>query len=305
MQFNDSPPPAPLQATSSSQRMKVSDHPRTGRSQLPADYIPSVFSVICGRGKDSYEHVGNHHFRELASMYVARYSRASTKADKSEIVSDMVGMIHQAEGTFCKYEEGAWFEVGDHYAREKAGALLRDMVLTQQRSPAEAKTAKKIKKIKAKPARPKVQKQNQTQKTKQNGQKLVDGTTGHSDDSTPTPAQYAQQLVDEPAGHSTPTQQCGEQLVEDGTAGAGHSDDSSMSTWSSCWGEELLGFDEDDDVDNFRMDSLEVEDYYLEIFGMNSNIHETSLTPSTGAAAAAAESCNVGVPSSVFIPASY
>jgi hypothetical protein len=176
------------------------------------------------------------------------------------------------------------------------------MVLTQQRSPAKAKTAKKLKKIKAKPARPKVQKQNQTQKTQQNGQKLVDGTDGHSDDSTPTQAQYAQQLVDEPAGHSTATQQCGEQLVEDGTAGGGHSDDSSMSTWSPCWGEELLGFDEDDYVDSFRMDSVEVEDYYLEIFGMNSTKHETSLTPSTGAAAA---DCNVGVPSSVFIPASY
>jgi hypothetical protein len=183
--------------------------------------------------------------------------------------------------------------------------LLRDMVLTQHRSPAKAKTAKKLKKIKAKPARPtKIQKQNQTQKQKQqqNGQMLVYGTAGHSDGSTLTQSQYAQQLVDETASHSTPTQQCGEQLVEDGTAGGGHSEDSSMSTWSSCWGEELLGFDEDDYVDSFRMDSSE-EDYLLNIFGMDSSLHATSLTRSTSAAAA--ECCNAGVPSLLFIPTSY
>jgi hypothetical protein len=241
-------------------------------------------------------------------MFVARYCRASSKADKSEIVSDMVGMIQQAGGIFCKCEESAWFEVGDHYAREKAGALLRDMVQTQQRSrsPAKAKLAKKLKKTKAKAACPRIQKQSKTQNPQHNGQKLIDGTAGHSDDSAPTQAQYGQQLVDETAGHSNysaPNQQCGEQLVEDSTAGEGRSDDSSMSTWSSCWGEELLGLDEDDFIDSFRMDSLEDEGDYSDIFGMDSLLHATSLKPSTGVVAA--ERCTNGVPSSVFIRAAY
>jgi hypothetical protein len=163
-QFNSSPNQYPVQpllvATSSSKQqiMKVSSRSvsppavsKTKRSQLGADFTPSRFSVICGRGKDSYDHVGNHHFRELASMFVARYSRASSKADKSEIVSDMVGIIHQADGIFCKFEKGAWFKVEDHYAREKAGALLRDMVQTQQpSSPVKAKQVKKAKKTMAK-----------------------------------------------------------------------------------------------------------------------------------------------------------
>jgi hypothetical protein len=82
-------------------------------------------------------------------MFVARYSRASSKADKSEIVSDLV----------------AWFKVGDHYAREKAGALLRDMVSTstQQQSSVKAKKVKKAQKTMAKPSRPRSQKQNKTQ----------------------------------------------------------------------------------------------------------------------------------------------
>ncbi len=129
-----------LEACTSSEQMKVSSPSASAaskpkRSQLGDDFTPSRFSVICGRGKDSYDHVGNHHFRELASMFAARYSRAGSKADKSEIVSEMVGMIHQAEGTFCKYEKGVWYKVDDCYAREKAGALLRDMVHAQQQAP--------------------------------------------------------------------------------------------------------------------------------------------------------------------------
>jgi hypothetical protein len=45
----------------------------------------SRFSVIYGRGKDSYDHVRSHHFRELASMFVARDSRASSKTDNRRL----------------------------------------------------------------------------------------------------------------------------------------------------------------------------------------------------------------------------
>jgi hypothetical protein len=268
-----------------SQQMKVSKMSvspivsKNGRSQLGADYKPTRFSVICGRGKDSYEHVGNHHFRELASMFVARYARASSKADKSEIVSEMVGIIHQADGIFCKFDKGAWCKVGDHYAREKAGALLRDMVHNQQSpsSPVKAKQVKKAKKSKAKAARPRIQKQTKTQ-NQQYGQQLVNSISDHSrHDSTPmTQAQYRQLLVEyDTTGHSeasTPTQQCGEQhaqLIPSGTAAVSHSDDSSVSTLS-YWGEDPQGLEEN---------WLEDEEDFFDIFG--------------------AECCIVGVPSSL------
>jgi hypothetical protein len=151
---------------------------RTGRSELGVDFRPSLFSVICGRGKDSYDHAGNHHFRELASMFVARYSRAGSKAEKSEIVSEMVGMIHQAEGIFCKYEKGAWFKVGDQCAREKASALLRGM-LYKRRSFAKAKAHAKLF-----CPRTNEMESNTTQKPRQYAQpQLVDGIDS-SDDSS-------------------------------------------------------------------------------------------------------------------------
>jgi hypothetical protein len=304
-QFSNGPPPVPSQATSSmdnSQRsLKVSDLSASGsvsrneRSLLGADFKPSIFSVICGRGKDSYDHVGNHHFRELASMFVARYARAGTKADKSEIVSEMVGMIHQAEGTFCKFESGAWYKVDDCYAREKAGALLRDMVHTQQRAP--AVKAKKAKKTKAKPARPKIPKQIKTQTQSQhNDHGLVALTAaGHnSEDFTLVQAKYEHRLVDHftsAAAHdhssddSVPTHEMNskKQLVEDSTTAGcrSYSDDSTMSTWSWCGEDPLLGFEEnslEDDEDYFDMlvfeedDSLEDKDDYYNIFAMDSTI---------------------------------
>jgi hypothetical protein len=178
-QFNNSlHPGAP-----NSQRMNISDlsasASRTGRSELGVDFQPSLFSVICGRGKDSYDHAGNHHFRELATMFVARYARAGSKAEKSEIVSEMVGMIHQADGTFCKYEKGTWFKVGDQCAREKASALLRGM-LYKRRSFAKAKAQAKL----FCPRTTEEMENNTAQKSQQYGQpELVDGIDS-SDDSS-------------------------------------------------------------------------------------------------------------------------
>jgi hypothetical protein len=249
-QLNNNTQPVPLQATNS-QRLKISDlsvsASKNGRSQLGADFKPSRFSVICGRGRDSYDHAGNHNFRELATFFVARYSRAGSKGDRSEIVSEMVGMIYQANGTFCQFEKGVWFKVADHYAREKAAALLRDMVHTQQRT---LFKAKKVKKTKAKPARPSIQEKDKA-RIQGNSQKLVDGTAEHSDYSTITQAHYGQQLSD-----------------------GWHSDDSSVSCCDLRKGSHNVSNRRKRcDPLRFKDNSLECEDDFFDIFRMDSSSH--------------------------------
>jgi hypothetical protein len=146
----------------------------TERSQLGVDFQPSHSSIICGRGKQSYTHPGNHRFRMLATMFVKKYSNATRKKDKSAIVSDIVVMIRQAGGMFCKHEKGAWFEVGDHSAREKTSTLLRDLLHTQYRSSAKAKIDRR-------------RTRNRNEKeTQQYGSQVVDGITGALDDSSMT-----------------------------------------------------------------------------------------------------------------------
>jgi hypothetical protein len=84
-------------------------------------------------------------------------------------------MIRQAGGHFCKCEKGTWFEVGDRCAREKVSAYFRDMLHTQYRSSAKAKTTLR---------RDRNRNKSQTQ-TQQHCQQLVDGAGGHiSDDSS-------------------------------------------------------------------------------------------------------------------------
>jgi hypothetical protein len=172
-QFDHGPDRDPDPLHANSERTKASTPRRTGRSQLGADFQPSKLSVICGRGKSSYDHTGNHHLRMLASAFVADYSQAGRKLAKSSIVGYIVAVIRQGGGAFCKYEKGAWFEVGDYYAREKVSAFFRDRLHNDYRSSAKAKTALR---------RARAAEQNETQ-PQQYGQQLLD-VTGHSDDSS-------------------------------------------------------------------------------------------------------------------------
>jgi hypothetical protein len=166
-------PDDPVLLQAISKRTNASEGAKnTERSQLGVDFQPSPSSVICGRGKQSYNHPGNHRFRMLATMFVKKYAHANRKKDKTAIVSDIVVMIRQAGGIFCKHEKGTWFEVGDHSAREKTSTLLRDLLHTQYRSSAKAKIDRR-------------RTRNRNEKeTQQYNHQVVDDTTEPSDDSS-------------------------------------------------------------------------------------------------------------------------
>ena len=149
---------------------------KTLRLQLEADFQPSKYSVICGRGKASYDHAGNHRLRNLASTFVENYSMTDCKQYKSTIASHIVARTREMGGCFCKYEHGAWFEVGDHFARGKVSAMFRDMLHTQYRSSAKAKTTRRRVQIKRK----------KITKTQQYSLQLIAGTRHWDDSSAPS-----------------------------------------------------------------------------------------------------------------------
>ena len=134
----DPDPPGLLQHSNPAE-IRAPPTPRIERSQLGVNFKPCDLSVICGRGKASYNHSGNRRFRVLFDTFIKDYSKAvkaGRKIAKSTIVSTVVAMVRQTGGCFCKLEHGVWYEVGDYSAREKVSALFRDMLHAQERASA-------------------------------------------------------------------------------------------------------------------------------------------------------------------------
>ena len=90
------------------------------------NFQPGRYDVICARGKDAFNAPGNKYFRKLVQEAIPQYAKATTKAQRSCIVSDIVDTIRSLGNGFVKQEnDGSWIEVGDTLAREKCGQLFR------------------------------------------------------------------------------------------------------------------------------------------------------------------------------------
>lgn len=107
-----------------------------GMSPLPPDFVPSNYSVFCGRGKGCYNATGNRRLRVTVSTFLQQYVDAQNRPhDRTRIICQVLDMIKQAcpVGAFIKYENGWYYELSDKAAREKIGALFRDCLMANQR----------------------------------------------------------------------------------------------------------------------------------------------------------------------------
>ena len=93
---------------------------KKGRMELPNDFVPGRYSVLCGRGAACTKSPGNRHLKSLVTKYLKPYSEAQTKIEKSSIVSNIIRAVRRVapEGSFIKMEKGRWVSVDDAFARE-------------------------------------------------------------------------------------------------------------------------------------------------------------------------------------------
>jgi len=99
------------------------------------------YDVICGRGRVAFNHAGNKRFREVVKSNLRPYSNATTKGEKSMIVSHIMQIV-RLRGNFVKCAQGSsrlFRSVPERLAREKVGQVLRDILHTQYKSSTEAK----------------------------------------------------------------------------------------------------------------------------------------------------------------------
>ena len=111
---------------------------------LPHNYTPSPCTVVIGRGKFCSDASGSNRLRAIAINFLERYSKATTKVDKSVIVSNIVSIVEAScpsGDAFVKFIDGQWYEVDNTSAREKVGYVLRDLLADQYRSSSKSKAA--------------------------------------------------------------------------------------------------------------------------------------------------------------------
>lgn len=111
----------------------------TEMRRLSSDFKPGKRDVICQRGKSAFLH--NQFFRDMLEGYLSRYSNATSRLEKSLVVSDVVDAVRKGspDGGFVRCVKDVYYEVGDGIAREKCGGTFREMLHTKYRSSAKAK----------------------------------------------------------------------------------------------------------------------------------------------------------------------
>jgi len=116
--------------------------------ELPIDFKPNDFDVICGKGKKCYNHIGNQNFRKIIGNHLSSYLIVESKLEKSIIVSKIINFV-RTQGGFVKFDKKTklWHEVGDSYARERVGQTIRDALHHQYRSSTKAKKRRSQKAI--------------------------------------------------------------------------------------------------------------------------------------------------------------
>jgi len=115
---------------------------RNQNEELPRDFEPGPFDVICSQGKTARTHAGNIHFQSVIHNWAEQYVNAIEKRNKSKIVRNIIETIRTKSliGGFVKKDsDGQWWVVAMEQAREKVSQSLRDTLAGHYRSSLMAK----------------------------------------------------------------------------------------------------------------------------------------------------------------------
>mmetsp|Transcript_51419 Transcript_51419/g.142364 ORF Transcript_51419/g.142364 Transcript_51419/m.142364 type:complete len:271 (+) Transcript_51419:92-904(+) len=119
--------------------------PCSCQEMLHRRFYPGPCDVICARGKAAKSHPGNIRYQTIVESYLDRYVKSMSKLQKMSIISEIVAEVRicSPNGGFVKKKEGRWYEVGDHFAREKVSQSLRDSLHAFYRSSCKSKTIRR------------------------------------------------------------------------------------------------------------------------------------------------------------------
>jgi hypothetical protein len=125
----------------------------TKRSRKKVDAQLTVISelrdtdICCGRGKRYSDHLGNGTFQKSVLANMEAYAEASSKRDRSDLVSEMVDSLMSSGARFVKWdtESEMWYDIGEAQARDKTGHAIRDHIMNRSKRRAQSGIAITVK----------------------------------------------------------------------------------------------------------------------------------------------------------------
>lgn len=109
---------------------------------LPIEFRPTSADIIVGTGREPQLHEGNVRFQGTLENYIAQYSQATSKQDKTRIISHIVKQVKSESSTgagFVNKVDGRWYVVDELTTREKVSQGLRNILHCQYRSSQKSK----------------------------------------------------------------------------------------------------------------------------------------------------------------------
>jgi len=114
---------------------------------LPADFTLQDRCIVIGKGKKFYHHPGNEWLRKVVKSKMSIYSQATTKSEKSSVISDMIDYVTNAGFKFVKLAPTSvpnqWMIAEPLLQREKVSQTFRDNLAQTYRSSNVAKRNKR------------------------------------------------------------------------------------------------------------------------------------------------------------------
>ena len=107
--------------------------PQDHGNPLPIDFRPGKLDCICIRGRQSAKHGGNVRLKQIVQQNLQRYSDATTKGEKSEVITQCIDQFRE-KGEFVKRIGERWYRSPENLAREKVGQLMRNLLHQKYRS---------------------------------------------------------------------------------------------------------------------------------------------------------------------------
>ncbi|MGK3736115.1 MAG: hypothetical protein ACI90V_002957 [Bacillariaceae sp.] len=114
---------------------------------LAANFEPSAFTVVIGRGKKTQQTTGNLRLRVMANTFLPQYAEAMDRNIKTQLVNKIIDIMKDAckeSCAFVRQTKGRWYEVAENVAREKISYVFRDLLADRYESSSKSKVAKRV-----------------------------------------------------------------------------------------------------------------------------------------------------------------